>query len=589
MSTSRESTSTSHIDESAISSILLDDGSDSDSDFSEVELPTRENISESETSSDDDAPEVGAGDAGQNQSWSTYKGPDFSHFPYTLNGGYNKPINNPPVSPLNSFQLFFSDELLQEIVAETNRYAAEKINKQRPLPKRSIWHTWIDTDLVEMKAFLGVILNMALNPKPSIQDFFSAEWVFHQPFFVNVFSRERFSQLFWCLHVSPPDPVARNRTRGDKVKNIVTYLQARSMEHFTPLYECSIDESTVAFKGRVMFKCYNAMKPTKWGLRVFVLSDSRTGYVYNFEPYYGATTTNNLVRPDLPFTSRIVIHLAEKLSSGKNAGSGFHIFTDRYYTSVLLGAELKKMNMHLTGTIMGNRKGLPEGVKKGKLKLKKHDAKFFRHEDDFMVAAWKDKRDVLMFSSYCNDDIKVIERREKNNVVTQVPKPSVICEYNQYMGGVDHADQYIASYQFSRKSVKWWRKMFFWLLEVAVVNSFLLFNMNAANNGKKETAHRKYRETLITELVGDVRNRTTLKRSRPSTTEQEERLNKMPHFLAAHPTKKTKDCAVCSNRKVQGGRKETLYFCKTCTKKPGLHPADCFERYHTLKKFKTYE
>lgn len=130
-----------------------------------------------------------------------------------------------------------------------------------------------------MKAFLGVILCMALNPKPSIQDYFSAEWVFHQPFFVNVFSRERFVQIFWCLHISPPTPNARARTRGDKVKSVVVYLQEKFKEYFTPLYECSIDESTIAFKGRIIFKCYNAHKPTKWGLKVFVLSDSRSGYV----------------------------------------------------------------------------------------------------------------------------------------------------------------------------------------------------------------------------------------------------------------------------------------------------------------------
>ena len=48
----------------------------------------------------------------------------------------------------------------------------------------------------------------------------------------------------------------------------------------------------------------------------------------------------------------------------------------------------------------------------------------------------------------------------------------------------------------------------------------------------------------------------------------------------------TKDCAVCSNRKLKGQRRETVYFCETCTRKPGLHPGTCFKNYHTLEKYK---
>lgn len=393
--------------------------------------------------------------------------------------------------------------------------------------------------------------------------------------------------LFWNLHVSPRAPNAQSRTRGDKVKNVVDYLRERFFMFFVPLFESSIDESTIAFKGRVVFKCYNKDKPIKWGLKVFVLSDSRSGYILDFEPYYGQTTTDNLIHPDLPFTARIVIHLAKKLSTNY-PGSGFHIFTDRYYTGMELACKLKKQKIHLTGTVQANRKNLPLQVKKGALNLKKHEVKAYRHKDDILCSAWKDKRNVLMLSTLCNNGTETIERREKNRrEATKISKPSVICEYNRFMGGVDNLDHYVASYKFTRKSLKWWRKLFFWLLEVSVVNSFLLYNMNQLNKGLKYLNHRKFREALIMQLVGDVRNSpVNLKRGRRSTADNEERLDGRQHFVSSHPNSKSKDCAVCSDRKVRGGRKETVFFCKTCTKKPGLHPTTCFERYHTMKKFK---
>ena len=55
-------------------------------------------------------------------------------------------------------------------------------------------------------------------------------------------------------------------------------------------------------------------------------------------------------------------------------------------------------------------------------------------------------------------------------------KPVVIDHYNQFMNGVDLADQYTTYYSFVRKSKKWWKKVCFWLLEVATVNSYIYIN-----------------------------------------------------------------------------------------------------------------
>ena len=195
----------------------------------------------------------------------------------------------------------------------------------------------------------------------------------------------------------------------------------------------SSPRATVTYKGRIINKMYNQLKPTKWGLRVYVLSDARTGYVYAFEPYYGAPTTAALIRPDLPFTPRIVVHLVAKLLEGANSGCGFHVFTDCYYTSPLLAEELLKMNVHLTGTVQGNRKGMPLQVKKGKIKLKKHESQVFRNTSkSIMVSAWHDRRTVLMLSTLYNNENKQIKRREKNKPEeVTISKPTAICDYSR--------------------------------------------------------------------------------------------------------------------------------------------------------------
>lgn len=110
-----------------------------------------------------------------------------------------------------------------------------------------------------------------------------------------------------------------------------------------------------------------------------------------------------------------------------------------------------------------------------------------------------------MLSTLYDTKTETVTRTVKGGVKEDVVKPIVICRYNDFMGGVDIADHYIASYSFTRKSIKWWRKVFFWALEVAIVNSFVLFNTNRPP-GSRAMKQRLYRKKLIESLIGDVRN-----------------------------------------------------------------------------------
>lgn len=59
----------------------------------------------------------------------------------------------------------------------------------------------------------------------------------------------------------------------------------------------------------------------------------------------------------------------------------------------------------------------------------------------------------------------------------RVQKPQAIVEYNKYMGGVHQADQLMSYYGFGQRTVKWWRRAFL-LLDMAVVNSYILYPIN---------------------------------------------------------------------------------------------------------------
>ena len=99
------------------------------------------------------------------------------------------------------FKLFFTDSLIADIADETNRYAKSTL-ENATLQPNSIWHTWKDVTAEELQAYLGVVLNMALNDKCDVKHYFSHNWFDYMPLFSSVFSRKRFLQLHWMLHVS---------------------------------------------------------------------------------------------------------------------------------------------------------------------------------------------------------------------------------------------------------------------------------------------------------------------------------------------------------------------------------------------------
>jgi hypothetical protein len=63
-------------------------------------------------------------------------------------------------------------------------------------------------------------------------------------------------------------------------------------------------------------------------------------------------------------------------------------------------------------------------------------------------------------------------------------KPKCVAHYSTHMHGVDTADQYLAYYPFVRETVKWPKKVFFYLLQCALFNSDVVFAKSNPNSHK---------------------------------------------------------------------------------------------------------
>nr|XP_034194964.1 piggyBac transposable element-derived protein 4-like [Osmia lignaria] len=535
-------------------------------------------------SSSDEEMNIQESDSSTDNEWKNVTNHDIVPQKIQFSSGSRTPgsqLNSTHTEPLHFFNSFFTDELIRKIVEETNRYANHMIQGKH-LEKRSTWHTWTNVTPKEMRAFLGIILLMGTMPLPSLKDYWTTDKKCRIPYFAEIFRRDRFLQVFWMLHTNENIVGTQNMaTRTQKISNFLDYIDSKCRENFVPGAELSVDESIVKFKGRISFITYNPQKPTKWGIRIYVLADANIGYIQTILPYYGSFTTEKLVRPDLPISTRIVLQLYHNLLQSNLGAVGYHIFNDRYFTSIPLADALLKMKCNLTGTIQTNRKFIPREIKNPQ--IAKNEIVTYRR-NNLLLLAWRDKRNVTMLSTCATSSSTTVTKRSRKEGRTHIVKPDVVINYNKYMGGVDKADQYTGTYCFMRKSQKWWRKLFFWGLEVSVINSYLLYQEHHKTYNIKKLSHLQFVRHLIDQLIGNFRDANP---KAPVTSGTAERLNGFLHIIRRDETGRSKDCLVCSNRKIKHGRRESRYYCATCLAKPALHIGDCFELYHTKHEYKT--
>ena len=154
-------------------------------------------------------------------------------------------------------------------------------------------------------------------------------------------------------------------------------------------------------------------------------------------------------------------------------------------------------------------------------------------------------------------------------------------QYNKYMGG---GDQLLMYYGYPHRTVKWWRRAFFFLVDAVIVKSYIMYCM--ANHEGWRYTHEQYRVELARDLLRAAN--TQLPTTDPPHGPHREIGNPLSRLTERHfpgQLPKTtagkqvqRDCTVCSNRKGRG-IKTTAFCCKQCDIPMCVVP--CFELYHT--------
>ncbi|XP_024867730.1 uncharacterized protein LOC112451986 isoform X2 [Temnothorax curvispinosus] len=197
-------------------------------------------------------------------------------------------------SPLDAWSLLFSDALLEKVVHYTN----QEIKRYRDTKESEAVSqaTYADVDLCELKAFIGVLYLSGLQKTAStpLEDMWSHD--FGPVLYRCTMSRNRFTFLLKMLRFD--DKTTRStRRETDKfapIREIWEDFISKCTSFYCPDTYCTVDEQFISFLGRCPFKVYHRAKPDKYGIKIVMLNDSRTFYMYTAEPYVGKVQKENI-------------------------------------------------------------------------------------------------------------------------------------------------------------------------------------------------------------------------------------------------------------------------------------------------------
>ena len=258
------------------------------------------------------------------------------------------------------FQLFFTDNLCQYIVEQTNLYAQQVLGPG--------YDNWEKLDREELRAYFGFQILMGLVSQPKTEDYWRRD-EFHFGPIADRISRKRFSDIHRFLHFSDNTAQAQRGQPGydrlGKVRSILERVQDKLINLYNPHCENAVDEAMIPFQGRSTLKQYMPAKPVKRGIKVWCRADSYNGYMCEVQVYAGraAETEGGL-------GMRVVLDLAQHLE-----GKKYHIYVDNFFTSVTLLQTLLERGLYACGTARQNSRGFPSALKlsgKGKRELERH-------------------------------------------------------------------------------------------------------------------------------------------------------------------------------------------------------------------------
>ncbi|UYV62147.1 CAP1 [Cordylochernes scorpioides] len=157
---------------------------------------------------------------------------------------------------------------------------------------------------------------------------------------------------------------------------------------------------------------------------------------------------------------------------------------DNWFTSIELVDKLKEHGLTYLGTMRKNKPQIPPQFQPHPKRESGTSIFGFSGTKTLVSYVPKKRKSVILISSMHHD----------NKCDKTTGKPDIIMDYNLTKGSVDTIDQMVSNFSTSCRSRRWPLALFYALLDITALNSYIIFNYQIDKKDQKE------RSTFIVDL-----------------------------------------------------------------------------------------
>lgn len=464
-----------------------------------------------------------------------------------------------PTNELGFFRLFITEYIVSYMVQESNRYAQQILGEEE-------YNNFTMISIEDMNKFMCLLIYIGICDLPSYEMFWKKkDNPFYNDFCSNIMSYERFNTLKRFFHVFDNDvfnELETNQIKISKLDGLIAYFNKKFYDVYDPERELAVDENMCSWSGGGGSKVYMPLKPVKYGIKLYSLCESKTGYACSIIQYNAKKPESNI-----DMLTRLTQNYKNK---------GHHLYMDNFYTSQKVFENLLEDKIYCCGTLRDGRGG-PKDLKRSLKNYKKGEGICYKSEKTNCIGFMDNGPVVILTNIHSNVSVSVDTAELK---IANLNTSNIVKDYNNYMGGVDLMDQMTKYYAISRKSRKWTSKLCFHILNIAFYNSYVMYKKFGTNINKK--SYLKYLTTMIYKLSNP--NQPLVSSNEPHeviNTENSVLFSQItmstPTPITHFPIKITKRRR-CYSCKSVGTRKDVNTACSGCG--IPLCVFECFPKWH---------
>ena len=137
-----------------------------------------------------------------------------------------------------------------------------------------------------MYAFLGLLLAIGITNLPDIHDYWAKEPITNVCWFATILSRDRFCNILRFFHLADNEsqpPKESPNYKLYKMGPVIDVLAKNFRSNYYPGRDIAIDEMMIGTRCMVAYIQYMPKKPVRFGIKLWALCDSKTGYCQEFQ------------------------------------------------------------------------------------------------------------------------------------------------------------------------------------------------------------------------------------------------------------------------------------------------------------------